>query len=72
MINLEDIILELVTRHEPLENKICASAANWIDILFKNPQFALELNRMIDPKFKYPIPKPHYTFVKKRGGKANS
>jgi len=68
-LSLKDIIYELVSRHEPIDDQICCSAANWIDILFKNPQYALELNRMIDPKFKYPIPKPHYTFIKKGGGK---
>jgi len=66
-IEMEDIILELVTRHEPIDDKICAAAANWIDILFKYPEYALELNKMIDPKFEYPIPKPHYTFHKKEG-----
>jgi len=70
-IEMREIILELVTRHQPMDDKICASASNWIDILFKNPEYALELDRMIEePVFNFPKPKPHYTFAKKGGGKA--
>jgi len=69
-IEMEEIILELVTRHQPMDDKVCGSAANWIDILFKHPEYALDLDRMIEKKKKFPMPIPTYTFDKKGGGKA--